>query len=164
MNGWYRRLVRDLEEMGQRMERLQRRYADQASESLEVAGKIRRSAAEARDGIRQLKRMLAVAAERGGDGVPAEWDLVSVVPADRADPEAAERSGLLPDVKDLSEAYNRGMDGFEQLKELIKTHSRRPTEEKLAWAEEVEQIGREFHRIYQLARNAHDPRWPERYD
>ena len=164
MNGWYQRLIRALDEIGRRMEQWQRRYEERPGESAEVAGKIRQSSSTVQDGIRQLRFMLAEAAEKDGEGVPAEWDLVSVVPADKADPEAAERSGTLPEAKKLDEAFRRGMDGFEHLKELIKTYSRRPPEERLFWAEEVEQIGKEFHRIYQLSRDAHDANWHDRYD
>ena len=164
MNPLYHQLVRSLEEIGQHMSRLEQRYAEHPGEPAAIAGKIRQSAADVQDGIRQLQGMLAEAAQKTSDGVPPEWDLVAVVPADQANPEEAERSGTLPEATKLGEAFARGMDGFERLKELIKTHSRRPPAERLAWAEEVEQLGKEFHRIYQLSRDAHDANWHDRYD
>ena len=69
----------------------------------------------------------------------------------------------MPEARRLGEAFGRGMDGFEQLKELIKTYSDRPLDVRQAWAEEVERLGKEFHRVYQLSRQAHDANWHDDY-
>lgn len=163
MNAWYEQLARSLEEIGNGMQRLTQQYGDGAGESAAVEGKIRQSMAEVQGEIQRLKGMLQEAAAKTSDGVPAEWDLVAVVPADQADPEKAEQSGMLPDAATLGDAFVRGMDGFERLQELIKRHSQRPLDERQVWAEEVERLGKEFHRIYQLARDAHDANWHDRY-
>lgn len=163
MNPLYQQLARTLEDIGRRVEQLQARYGEAQDESPTVAGKIRQAVANVQSGIQQLQGMLTEAAEKTTDGVPAAWDLVAVVPADQADPEAVEGGGPLPEARRLGEAFGRGMDGFEQLKELIKTYSDRPLDVRQVWAEEVERLGKEFHRVYQLSRQAHDANWHDDY-
>ncbi len=163
MNPWYGHLFQSLERLGERFTQLQQQYHDHPVELTETAQQIRQATADIQDALQRLRGMFREAAQKTARGIPSEWDLVSVVPADQGNPEQVEHTGALPAVERLNQAFEQGMDGFERMKELIKTHSRREKEERLAWAAQVENLGKEFHRVYQLARDAHDANWHDSY-
>ncbi|OUM88051.1 MAG: hypothetical protein BAA01_13600 [Bacillus thermozeamaize] len=164
MNPWYWSLIQSIDRLGEGMVRLQQKYQDHPAESPETAQQIRQASTDIQDALQRLRGLLQEVAQKTDRGIPAAWDLVAVVPADEGNPEQAEHSGELPEVEHLSQAFEQGMDGFYRMKELIKTHSRLGKEERLGWAEQVEELGKEFHRMYQLARDAHDANWYDTYD
>ena len=163
MNPWYGHLFQSLERLGERFTQLQQQYHGHPAELAETAQQLRQASVDIQDALQRMRGIFREAAQKTARGIPSEWDLVSVVPADQGNPELAEQTGALPGVEQLNQAFEQGMDGFERMKELIKTHSRREKEERLAWAEQVEELGKEFHRMYQLARDAHDANWHDTY-
>lgn len=160
MNRHYQRLLQSLSRVEERVNLFESAVAEEENNPYreDYLEAIRQFHAA----VEQIRPMLEQVAQSTEQDVPAQWDLVSMVPADQQRPEEAEGYGQIPYVGDLDKSFGQGMDQLEQMRELMKRHGGFAQEQREVWGMYLEQVKNDFHRIYQLSRGAHDPTYYEK--